>query len=372
MTSSTTRDTSLRIVESCDPLPYWEESLRKAGVEAGFCQSETWARILRGVTAAKSFFLEARRPDGELAGQLLCFVQKPFSRARRRPLQAMEAVARFAPTALHWLDGPVFHGEGDHGTTVAALLDAVGALVREHCVDTVSGSMSAATSQIVRDSAVRAEFIRRGYSANSWATLLVDLTSSEEVLWRSIDHSVRKGIKKCERLGLRVREIGGLEDFMRSFYQPYRSTEEAYGRAVNPSYFSEVTLREDHDRYYRHFVAENLDGTVLATLGMYLFNGVATEVASALTPVAYRQKLPAQDILHWELFRSAKAAGCQIFNLAGVSPNPQNEKEVGIRRFKEKWGGRYVEYDKFEKHGSRWKFLASMKNLATRVLHRPP
>ena len=34
-----------------------------------------------------------------------------------------------------------------------------------------------------------------------------------------------------------------------------------------------------------------------------------------------------------------KRAGDRYFNLAGYSPAPANEKEAGIRRFKEKWGG---------------------------------
>lgn len=348
----------------------WDRLLAAAGREAGFCQSETWARILNGVTEAEPIFLLARHPTGELAGQLLCFVQKPFNRAQRRPLRRVEAAVRLTPTVLHWLDGPIVYQDSERAATVAALLDAVDTLAREHCVDSVSGSMSAATSQMVRDSAVKAEFLRRGYSGNSWATLLVDLNPSEEMLWRSMDHSVRKGVKKCERLGVRVREIERLEDFIRLFVGPYRATEEAYGRAVNPAYFAEVTFREDDAGYYRNFVAQSVDGTVLATLGMYLFNGVATEVASALTPAAYRAKLPAQDILHWEMFRYAKAAGCVIFNLAGVSPHPRNEKEAGIRRFKEKWGGRYLEYDIFGKQLGRWRSIAPVRAMAAKLFGR--
>jgi lipid II:glycine glycyltransferase (peptidoglycan interpeptide bridge formation enzyme) len=82
---------------------------------------------------------------------------------------------------------------------------------------------------------------------------------------------------------------------------------------------------------------------------MYMFNGVATEIASALSPQAFTQKIPAQDILHWEMLLEAKKAGCHTFDMAGVNPNSSNPKEAGIRRFKEKWGGRYVEYQTFEK-----------------------
>lgn len=82
---------------------------------------------------------------------------------------------------------------------------------------------------------------------------------------------------------------------------------------------------------------------------MYIFNGVATEIASGTMPLAYELKLPAQDLLHWEMMLEAKRLGAHTFDLAGVAPLPRNSKEEGIRRFKEKWGGRYVEYYTYRK-----------------------
>ena len=55
--------------------------------------------------------------------------------------------------------------------------------------------------------------------------------------------------------------------------------------------------------------------------------------------------------------RYVRDKGCTLFDLAGVAPEPANQKEAGIRRFKEKWGGKYVEYSRFEKRtalGNAW------------------
>jgi lipid II:glycine glycyltransferase (peptidoglycan interpeptide bridge formation enzyme) len=101
---------------------------------------------------------------------------------------------------------------------------------------------------------------------------------------------------------------------------------------------------------------------------MYVFNGVATETASALTAHAYSQKIPAQDLLHWEMMLEAKRMGCHTFNLAGVSPNPIDPKSEGIRRFKEKWGGTFFEYTRFER--TRGGGLASLRRVLRKEVDR--
>lgn len=97
-------------------------------------------------------------------------------------------------------------------------------------------------------------------------------------------------------------------------------------------------------------IAYDKKQTTMAVLGMLIFNGVAREIASAIIPEAYKQKIPAQDLLHWELLLEAKRLKCHTFDLAGVSPNPVSPKEKGIRRFKEKWGGQYIEYYTYKKN----------------------
>lgn len=358
------------VTRSGEPPADWETWLAAAGREAGFCQSGLWARILRGVDEAEPVWLTAQGPGGAPAGRLLCVVQRPFDRALRRRLTVLEALRRASPTVLHWLDGPVVPDPREAAPVIGALLDAAEALARNRGVHRISGSSGPHTGAALADAAVREEFLRRGYRATPWATLLADLSPDEEAMFKAVDHSVRKAVKKCERSGVRVREVQGLDDFTRSYYEPYRAAEEAHGRAVNPPYVAEVSFREDTERRYRYFVAETAEGEVLATLGMYLFNGVATEVASLLTAAAYERKLPAQDLLHWEMFRAAKAAGCHTFDLAGVAPNPANPKEAGIRHFKEKWGGRYVGYETWDKPLGLWRALAPGRAWVARRLRR--
>ena len=118
----------------------------------------------------------------------------------------------------------------------------------------------------------------------------------------------------------------------------------------------------DGGRHYRFFVAQDANGRVLATLGSYRFNRLATEIMSHRTDASFEENLPAQDLLHWHMFKAHKSAGDRWFNLAGYSPDPGNHKEAGIRRFKKKWGGREVSVSKY------YKYIPSISQRAWRGL----
>jgi peptidoglycan biosynthesis/recognition FemAB-like protein len=346
--------------------PEWDRYLHRARTEAGLCQSAYWGRVISRVDEAKPIFLEATHDD-DLAGQLLLFHKRPFNREIRKPLSKAAALRRGAAATLEWMDGPVVHRREHARSVLDALLTWVDEYAKTHSIATIRAAGCAPLSQTGGTREMKAAFIDHGYRSSTWATLLVDLNLDEESLWRALNDSARKGVRRCRREGVVVRRITDVTDLCENFVGPYVAFEAAHGRPANPVHVARIMWEEDAEKYYAYFVAEDRDRQILATLGMYLFNGMATEIASALSPAAYQTKVPAQDILHWEMIRYAKAHGCHTFNLAGVAPQPADAKEAGIRRFKEKWGGRYVEYNRHEKSLGIWKTLRSARDLAKRA-----
>jgi hypothetical protein len=147
---------------------------------------------------------------------------------------------------------------------------------------------------------------------------------------------------------MRILEIESRQDFQERWMKPYRQFEQSAGREVHaPQWFESLWFR-GHGETHRYFASLDENDQVMAVLGMTVYNGMAREFNSAMSPQAYAKRLPAQDLLHWEMILSAKALGCTTFNLSGVDPNPEG-KAVGIRQFKEKWGGEYKEAPRYGK-----------------------
>ena len=193
-------------------------------------------------------------------------------------------------------------------------------------------------------------FLARGYSQAPMLSSLIDLTRSEEMIFASFEHAARKGVRKCEKNGVTISECRDWESYYHDFLLPFYETvghENVAPRSREVE--QKVWDEESHSGLYRFFVARIGDSPVLATMGSYSFNGLATEIATGRTKAAVAINLPVQDLLHWEVFKVHRAAGDMFFDMAGFSAAPISPKEAGIRRFKEKWSGRTVEIPSYHR-----------------------
>ena len=59
------------------------------------------------------------------------------------------------------------------------------------------------------------------------------------------------------------------------------------------------------------------------------------------------------DLLPWEVFKCGKKSGYSIFDFGGAG---KPDKKYGVRDYKKKFGGRLVNYGRFEKVHSPIKF----------------
>lgn len=179
-----------------------------------------------------------------------------------------------------------------------------------------------------------------------WATIIVDLSQDEQILKTNLKHSARLGINKGHRCGLNICEIKSddafFDDFVTSLSQFKGIKKEAIiDKKIRDWEVAKVTRRK------RHYLVKQ-GNLILGTVCLGIFEREVIIENFAYNNVVCRElKLPASDFLIWEVMLKMKAEGCVNFNLAGVSPEPSSKKENGIRNFKEKWGGKYVEYYDF-------------------------
>ena len=114
------------------------------------------------------------------------------------------------------------------------------------------------------------------------------------------------------------------------------------------------------------FIAEQ-QGNICYGLGVLAFNGILYEIGLA-REFDIEAGSNAGDLVKWEIMRWGVETGQRAYDLAGVSPSPENAKEEGIRKFKAKFGGKYVEFTKFSKTYSPMKavLLRHLKKLGGR------
>ena len=260
----------------------------------------------------------------------------------RVPRSISAWLSKRAGACLECFEGPVLTGQ-DRRPLLNELLGRVDDLACRLGVGRVRFSGPPVASSWAGAPEFADIFVQCGYQEVPWLTSLVDLGKTEDQLLAAVDRSVRKGIRKCQSAGITINQCKDFDSYLAHFRRPY-------ARDLSGKEFREKIAERDRkgwkiagaNEIYRYFWAEDGEGTVLATLGTYSYKGVATEIMSDRTSENLRNKLPAQDLLHWQILLTHKRTGDTIFNLAGFSPSPRDAKEEGIRRFKQKWGGQTI------------------------------
>lgn len=327
--------TGLRVtVRGNEALPEWDSFVRSAGRAAGFLQTTAWAEVDAAATDAAAYVIEVRDAAGQLkAGSLVAL------RLESRRLGLGLRVTRRVITCG---DGPVV--PNGNAQLLSRVLDGVEALRRTRRAMIVRLGPFPTASGWAADPTLSAVYVGRGYVPRPWCTSIVDLSSSEQELFSRLKRSGRKAVRRAASAGVDVAICRTRTEFLDRVVGPYRQW-----KSPSEDYDAKALAMWDADRSgcYRFFIA-TLRDQVVATLGTYRTNGVATEIMSGRSPNV-PSGVPVQDAVHWHALVTHRQLGDRLFDLAGFNPEPATQKEEGIRRFKEKWGGQTVHTLRFER-----------------------
>ncbi|MEW6753620.1 MAG: hypothetical protein AB1505_21945 [Candidatus Latescibacterota bacterium] len=322
--------------------PGWDEAVAAAGT-GGFFQTTRWARLLRVLRGSRAWYLQARNGQGPAARCLVLQEGLLCDRLRR------VSFGRFLVPALggrlpvlSWQNGPLVAGGSP--ATCDEVLDQVDAVARTTGALAVRFAPFPATGAADLGPSLAA----RGYRARRCATFWVDLQSDYEA---RLDRSVRKNVRRCREQGVWAGPVAPHE------YPQYYRLQQAFRRATGlPGFsFRDFLLHAEHLGPVRCLFAARWRGRLLAGLGVLAWNGLLVEVEAATNPLCYEERLHAQDLLKVEIMAWGRERGFGAFDLAGVAVEPQDAKEEGIRRFKAKFGGQYLEFDAYERRASGWR-----------------
>lgn len=172
-------------------------------------------------------------------------------------------------------------------------------------------------------------------------TQILDLTQSEKELLKNMHHKTRYNIRLAQKKGVIVKKMNNEEGF-KIFCQLYFET------CKRQKYFG-------HTPIYHQIVWNNLKKNIahiliafyknipLAAYELFYFKKIIYYPYGG-TSLLYRNFM-ASNLLMWEAIRLGKKIGAKKFDMWGsLSSNyNQNHPWAGFTRFKEGYGGKYVE-----------------------------
>ncbi len=294
--------------------------------------TEEYAEYAKRRSNWEPLFIRFLSGNGEVVGQLLLF---KFSRLAKRIKPSgmgkmLLKVARDVLPEYRWVYGPVILDKNyrddiyqKSGQLLLQTKCRVNASI--HPLDNKPNALD-----------------NMGFQRQNWGTFLIDLKLDKEKLWLSLDKkSARKNVERSRERGVTVREMTyndldvyfKLQSEIRSMlnlqeYQ-YEDITEAWKLLTNIGFTGFLAYQDDRP----------LSGLLVST-----FNGYLNEWGVGRSKYDAENNLYSQDLIKWNIIEWGHDNGYKYYDLTGANPKPADEKELGIFRYKQKWGGKLVYY----------------------------
>jgi len=273
----------------------------------------------------KPLFLKFINQKGDIIGQMLVTIYSRYYK-RKKLSSILNRIPLSKNTICYWTFGPVIF-DFDFTTEICNELNKF--LISNNSI--VKGSDHPLSGQPLTH-------LRISFKVQEWATFLIDLSKNKQELWNNMNkHSARKNIERSEKRGVYVKELTKDNLYL---YQEIR-------KENNPVTLEILESRWDSLKNigWTGFLAFK-DEIPIGGLMISYFNKYLNEWGIARTKKDTQEKFYSQDLLKWKIIEWGINKNFRYFDLTGVNPDPLDEKELGIFRYKEKWGGKLFKFNK--------------------------
>jgi len=202
-----------------------------------------------------------------------------------------------------------------------------------------------------------------GFKRKEEVTSVIDLTQDLDAIWNNFDKkSTKYGIRRAEREGIIIRKNEKYEEFL----EMYNSFLKQIGIKSFLEIFGIKNLNVNDLKKYGTLIVAEYDGEVIAG-SLYLEDESHIEAwigGSKRLESDNKMKILsacANRLIDWEVIKYAKEKGIKEFDLGGLWPEEEANKDVskkGINSFKLSFGGKTVTRYSYEKTYSKTYRLA--------------
>lgn len=187
------------------------------------------------------------------------------------------------------------------------------------------------------------------YTKEDSGTFKINLTGTPEEIFSKIEKGCRKNVKRTEET-VQIVKINDISE-LKQYKELMIETRERLELGLPPFFPDEDMwncLRNSEGNFVEVFLAKQGD-KVLSGLGVLAFNKQITEIGAGNSNYALENKIYSNDLIKWNIIKWGNQNGYLAYDLAGVKPTPVTDKERGIFRFKQKWGGELVTFPTYTK-----------------------
>lgn len=192
-------------------------------------------------------------------------------------------------------------------------------------------------------------FMKSGFRSRSAYTIQIDLTKPLPALWAGIEKkSGRKNVERATERGVAIYSTHA-DDEIRDYVNILNETRIRSGIAPRSVDDIQTLMETLHPHGYMDLFLARYRNRIVAGILISNFNKCLVEWGAAHSTFSIDNHLYANDLLKWKIVEWGVIKQFRLYDLSGIEPESRSAKDVGILRFKSKWGGTIIKYHTYAK-----------------------
>ena len=181
-------------------------------------------------------------------------------------------------------------------------------------------------------------FLKNGFTSDARATIVLDTSNSLDEIWQKVERkTARWGVKKAQKLGLKVRAAKSDQDWNK-FSDLYLET--CKRDNIKPEDFEDIKLTKKYLKGIATLILVEYEGRIIAGSIYSIFRKRMLHMYNASSS-KYLYTQP-NNLLYWYMVEECKKKNLDELDLGGIASITKKGKTRGVNRFKERWGGKLV------------------------------
>ena len=328
----------------------WNNRLLKSNAASTY-QTSNWARIYSESFDSKPVFIRVTDGTGETVAQLVALIHKKFLWAGTNIVSQFIGLKLNLQSLFTWNYGPIIFDDSNQNEITSKILDSVDKIALQNNVTMIRGTPSPLANQLPT-----VLFHNHAYELVPWATYITDLRQNIDDLYNSFDKKTRYDIRKTEEQGFEFEVVNDRSSLTEFEELKYQEKKRAGKKAFRYPFFLDAHWKYLHKNGLEKLFFVRYNGEPIGAILNVIFNG---NIVQHGVVNSEKKHLQGGSFLTWNILKWAIKTKHLTYNMGGVHPFPDSEKEKKIYFYKSKWGGRQFDYLQYTKTFNKTKIKIS-------------
>jgi hypothetical protein len=335
----------------------WNDNLSKS-FDSTIYQTFNWQKLYQHSFGSKPFFITVSNDEGNVVGQLACLIhENMFWEDTNFIIKNIANYLSLGGASLWWYHGPIIHDEIFYDEILKIILTSVDKIAKDNDVVNIRGISSPLSKQFSNKN-----FEKYDYKIQPWSTYITDLKQDSETIFSSLNKKTRYDIRKAENNKLELEIIDNIDSLKKIFELKLivkNKSKKKSNKIQNSFLYSHWNFL--YEKQFEKAFLVKCSGEYIGGIVLLQFNN---NIIQHFVVNSSKTNLQGGPFLTWNVIKWGIKNNLSYFDVGGINPQPQSEKEIKIDYYKSKWIGKKYDYFFYTKviNQKKYYFSTALRN----------